>query len=184
MVEMGHANTGEHQTFSRNNDQQPLPVRNAPTQYGLSCGGLQPDFGPTIQAVENSYSIVGATIFCTAKSPCLTKFSEFGFRLCHNETAVSAMALTDNIKGWPVYGSTPPISIDNVSIVPAVQVSRLVKTIIQMPTLKKYLLAIISLIPGLRERLINRFIPKPQLRCRGDIDVCCHHAAKLQGSRL
>lgn len=101
----------------------------------------------------------------------LTKFSEFGFRLCHNETAVSGMALADNIKGWPVYGSTPPISIANVPIVPAVQVSSIIKAIIQIPTLKKYLLAIISLIPGLRERLISRLYPQAATPASGMISA-------------
>lgn len=90
----------------------------------------------------------------------LTKFSEFGFRLCHNETAVSAMALADHIKGWPVYGSTPPISIANIPVVPAVHIGSVIRAILQRPVLKKYLLAIISLIPGLKERLIDRLYPQ------------------------
>ncbi len=101
----------------------------------------------------------------------LTKFSEFGFRLCHNETAVSGMALADNIKGWPVYGSTPPISIANVPIIPAVQVSSIIKAVIQIPTLKKYLLAIISLIPGLRQRLISRHYPQAATPASGVISA-------------
>lgn len=87
------------------------------------------------------------------------KFSEFGFRLCHNETAVSAMALADNIKGWPVYGSSTPISILNIPIVPAIQRSDIVGTINQWPTIRKILLALINPIPGLKQSLIRLLYP-------------------------
>lgn len=89
----------------------------------------------------------------------LAKFADYGFRLCHNETAVSAMALAAHTKDWPVYGSTPGLSVINISLVPPVQRSELVGAINRAPRVKKALLAIINRIPGLKQRLIRMIYP-------------------------
>ena len=101
----------------------------------------------------------------------LAKFSEHGFRLCHNETAVSAMALADNIKGWPVYGSTPIISVMNVPLVPAFQISESLRAISRRPSLKKCLLAIINRIPGLKQLLIRLLYPERASQVSGIIST-------------
>lgn len=90
----------------------------------------------------------------------LAKFFDHGFRLCHNETAVSAMALAEYIKGWPVYGSTPSITIMNIPVVPSAQSSKIVRAIIERPALKKFVSAIINCIPGLRQKLIRSIYPQ------------------------
>jgi hypothetical protein len=89
----------------------------------------------------------------------LAKFSEHGFRLCHNEIAVSAMALADNVKGWPVYGSTPAVNIMDVSLVPPVQKSEVVGAINRRPKLKKLLLTVINRFPSLKNWLVRRLYP-------------------------
>jgi hypothetical protein len=97
----------------------------------------------------------------------LAKFSEFGFRLCHNETAVSAMALADKIKGWPVYGGTTPINVMNIPILPVVHTSDVVSTINQWPALKQFLVAIANRVPGLRQRLIKLLYPQREAPMSG-----------------
>jgi len=90
----------------------------------------------------------------------LAKFSEHGFRLCHNETAVSAMALAADVKGWAVYDSTPSFSIMNALVVPAIHISDVIGAIDRKPTLRKFLLAIINHIPGLKRLLVRLLYPQ------------------------
>ena len=80
----------------------------------------------------------------------LGKFMEHGFRLCHNETAVSAMALAHHIQGWPVYGS---ITLPGLNV--SVEKKGLLETVNRMPRLKKPLVATINRIPGLRRALLS-----------------------------
>lgn len=94
-----------------------------------------------------------------SESSVLAKFSEHGFRLCHNENAVSAMALAEHVKGWPVFGSTPAISVPNVPIVPSVEGSQIIAALNQRPHLKKALTTVINRVPGLRQRLLRWLHP-------------------------
>jgi len=89
----------------------------------------------------------------------LAKFSEYGFRLCHNENAVSAMALAENVKGWPVYGSTPTVSIMNIQLVRSAQTSEVVDAINKRPKLKRVLRSVVNRVPGLKQRLMRRVYP-------------------------
>ena len=89
----------------------------------------------------------------------LAKFSEHGFRLCHNETAVSAMALADFTKEWPVYGGISQISVMNVPIIPAIHTSEIVNTINQTLKLKNILLPVINRMPRIKQLLIRLLYP-------------------------
>jgi len=92
----------------------------------------------------------------------LAKFMEHGFRLCHNEVAISAMALAEHVQGWPVYG-TASLPVVNIPV----EKSSLVETINRMPRLKKPLVATITRIPGLRRALLallNSPAPAPGAR--------------------
>jgi hypothetical protein len=82
----------------------------------------------------------------------LTKFMDHGFRLCHNEVGVSAMALKDHVQGWPVYRS---------DFLPGTTAKKggVVETMNRMPRLKKPLLAAIKRIPGLRRVLLALLLP-------------------------
>lgn len=93
----------------------------------------------------------------------LEKFSEFGFRLCHNETAVSAMALAGHIKGWSVFGSTPAVNVMNVTVLPPIHRSEVMAAINQRPKLKNALKSIVNRVPGLRQVLLRLLTPAAAL---------------------
>ena len=82
----------------------------------------------------------------------LVKFMEHGFRLCHNEVAVSAMALAEHTRGWPVYGTASTGGL-NFSI----EKARLREKINRMPQIKKPLVAMVNRIPGLRRAILALF---------------------------
>ena len=80
----------------------------------------------------------------------LAKFASHGFRLVHNEVAVSAMALVDHVKGWPVYGA---VSIPIVNTI--IERKSLVDELNQRPWIKKPIKMVLDLMPGVKQRLIN-----------------------------
>jgi hypothetical protein len=88
----------------------------------------------------------------------LAKFVEHGFRLCHNETAVSAMALADKVVGWPVYGSDPLLSVMNVPIVP-IQRNKLIDALNRRPELKRSVSSILDRVPRLKRLLVRGLSP-------------------------
>lgn len=94
----------------------------------------------------------------------LAKFTEYGFRLCHNEIAVSGMALANHIPGWRVYGSAAPVPVAPAaptvaSVPPALPESQVLRVIYRMPVVKRALLSIVNRFPRLKQRLINIFFP-------------------------
>lgn len=93
------------------------------------------------------------------ESTVLEKFSENGFRLCHNETAVSAMALADHVKDWPIFGSTPAIRIMNVVVLRSFHRNEIMGAIKQRPKLKNALKIIVNRVPGLRKMLLRLLNP-------------------------
>lgn len=97
----------------------------------------------------------------------LDKFSEFGFRLCHNETAVSAMALADHVRGWPVFGSTPPVSVMNVTVLPPVHRSQVMDAVNRRPKLKNALKSVVNRVPGLRQMLVGMLSPSTAFSSAG-----------------
>ncbi len=84
----------------------------------------------------------------------LAKFMDHGFRLCHNEVGVSAMALADHVQGWTVYGAV------SVPVAP-VEKKNVLDVINQVPWLKKPLVATIKRFPTLRSALIQLLLPQP-----------------------
>jgi hypothetical protein len=91
----------------------------------------------------------------------LAKFSEFGYRLCHNEPGVSGMVLANNSVGWPVYGNVPviapPLPVGQAS---QAEVHGLVKILNQFPPLKRLVQAAINRTPGLRLKLVRLLYPQ------------------------
>ena len=88
----------------------------------------------------------------------LARFSEFGFRLCHNEAGVSGMVLADKAAGWPVYGNVapPPPALPSG---PPPQPPGFIKALNRYPALKKVLRGAVNLTPALRRALIRRIYP-------------------------
>jgi hypothetical protein len=87
----------------------------------------------------------------------LAKFSQFGYRLCHNEPGVSGMALAAFSKDWPVYGhaAPPPPSPD----VPAPP-HGIIGVLNRYPALKKFAQSVVNSIPGLRLMLVRILYPQ------------------------
>jgi len=86
----------------------------------------------------------------------LAKFMDHGFRLCHNEVGVSAMALADHVLGWPVYGAV------SASVIAApVEKKNVLDVMNQVQWLKKPLVATIKRFPTLRSALIQLLLPQP-----------------------
>ena len=69
------------------------------------------------------------------------------------------MALAENVKGWPVYGSTPTVSIMNIQLVRSAQTSEVVDAINKRPKLKRVLRSVVNRVPGLKQRLMRRVYP-------------------------
>lgn len=91
----------------------------------------------------------------------LSKFSEFGFRLCHNEPGVSGMALADKIQGWPVYGNiAPPVQPLPVTPPQPVEVHGVIRVVNQFPAVKKLLQTIVNSTPGLRVAIVRVLYPQ------------------------
>jgi hypothetical protein len=88
----------------------------------------------------------------------LAKFVEHGFRLCHNEDTVSAMALADHVAGWRVYGSRAVLSIMRIPIVP-IEENKVIDTLNRRPRLKRSLSAAINRFPRLKRFLVRRISP-------------------------
>lgn len=101
------------------------------------------------------------------ESTVLAKFSEYGFRLCHNETAVSAMALTNSVKGWSVFGSTPAVNILSVPVIPSVERSAIVAAVNRVPAVKNILVSIINAVPGLKGVVSRLLSPMPNTTVAG-----------------
>lgn len=86
----------------------------------------------------------------------LAKFSEYGWRLCHNEIAVSGMALAEHIKGWPVYGDTPapgvaPLPAPSPSAPPELRIVELVNRF----GIRRFVRAVFNRVPGLKAALVR-----------------------------
>lgn len=93
----------------------------------------------------------------------LAKFSQFGFRLCHNEPGVSAMALANYSQGWPVYGDVPvpplPLPVKPAEAAEPAEIPALVKLVNQYPGTKKRLQAVLNSTPGLRLAVVRMLYP-------------------------
>jgi hypothetical protein len=88
----------------------------------------------------------------------LAKFAQHGFRLCHNEDTVSAMALADHVKGWRVYGSRPILSMMHVPII-AIEENKVIDALSRRPQLRASLSAAISRFPRLKQLLLRQISP-------------------------
>jgi hypothetical protein len=92
----------------------------------------------------------------------LSKFMEHGFRLCHNEAAVSAMMLADDVKGWNVYGANAALSAPT-------QGKRMVAAVNRSPWLKRRLIAVLDRLPWLKQRVVRTLaLPTAQSAHIGD----------------
>lgn len=84
----------------------------------------------------------------------LGKFMDQGFRLVHNETAVSAMMLEDDVKDWDVYGVNSTLTVP-------VEKKRLIETLDRLPRLKRKLLAVFNRLPSLKQQALKALALPP-----------------------
>lgn len=85
----------------------------------------------------------------------LGKFMDNGFRLVHNEIAVSAMMLADYVNGWDVYGVNSTLSVP-------VEKQRLIETLDRLPRLKRAMRVVFNRLPGLKRQALRTLALPPE----------------------